>query len=87
MMVSEVRGRTIGPGLLLDASANIGRFPPGAISSAVTVTLCPSLNMGSSGGATGVAGLAAVWGGETTAGPAGAPAVAGEVAGATGVEA
>ena len=87
MMVSEVPGRTIGPGLLLDASANIERFPPGAISSAVTVTLCPSLNIGSSGGATGVAGLAAVWGGETTAVPAGASAKAGAVAGATGVEA
>ena len=83
-MVSEVPGRTIGPGLLLDESANNGRFPPGAISSAVTVTLCPSLNIGSSGGATGAAGLAVVWGGEPTAGAAGVSAVAGEVAGAKG---
>ena len=84
MMVSEAPGRTNGPGRLLDESANNGRFPPGATSSAVTVTLCPSLNIGSSEGATGAAGLAVVWGGGTTAGVAGATAVAGGVAGGKG---
>ena len=79
-------GRTIGPGLLLDESANNGMLPPEAVSSTVTVTFCPSLNIGVGGGATGAAGLAAVWGG-TTAGAAGATAVAEEVAGAKGAEA
>ena len=80
-------GRTIGPGLLLDESANNGMLPPGAVSSTVTVTFCPSLNIGARGGATGAAGLAAVWGGGTTAGAAGAVAAGGEIAGAKGAEA
>ena len=79
-------GRTIGPGLLLDESANNEMLPPGAVSSTVTVTFCPSLNIGARGGATGVAGFTAVWGG-TTAGAAGVTAVAGEVPGAKGAEA
>ena len=87
MTVSETPGRTIGPGLLLDESANNGILLPGAISSTVTVTFCPSLNIGSRGSMTGAAGLAAVWGGGTIAGAAGATAVAGAVAGAEGVEA
>ena len=87
MTVSETPGRTFGPGLLLDESANNEMLPPGAISSTVTVTFCPSLNIGSRGGTTGAAGLAAVWGGGTTAGAAGATAVVGEVAGAKGAEA
>ena len=74
MTVSETPGRTIGPGLLLDESPNNGMLPPGACSSTVTVTFCPSLNIGSSGGTT--AGAAA-----------GATPVVGEVAGAKGAEA
>ena len=84
MTVSEAPGRTIGPGLLLDESANNGMLPPGAISSAVTVTFCPSPNIGLRGGTSGAPGLAAVCGGGTTAGAAGATPVAGEVAGAKG---
>jgi len=84
MTVSEAPGRTIGPGLLLDESANNGMLPPGAISSAVTVTLCPSPNIGLRGDTSGAPGLAAVWAGGTTAGAAGATAVAGEVVGAKG---
>jgi hypothetical protein len=80
-------GRTIGPGLLLDESANKGMLPPGAVSFTVTVTFWPSLKIGAGGGAIGAADLAAVWGGETTAGAAGAMAVLGEVAGAKGAEA
>ena len=80
-------GRTIGPGLLLDESANNGMLPPGAVSTTVTVTFCPSLNIVARGGATGAAGLAAVWGGGAIAGAAGAEAVAGEGAGAAGAEA
>jgi hypothetical protein len=72
---------------MLDESANNGMLPPGAVSSTVTVTFCPSLNIGVIGGAPGAAGLAAVWGGGTTAGAAGETAVAGEVAGARGAEA
>jgi hypothetical protein len=87
MTVSETPGRTIGPGLLLDESANNGMLPPGAISSTVTVTFCPSLKLGSRRGATGAAGLVAVWDGGTAAGAAGATAVAGVVAGAKGAEA
>jgi hypothetical protein len=87
MTVSETPGRTIGPGLLFDESANNEMLPPGAFSSIVTVTFCPSLNIGSKGGTTGAEGLAAAWGGGTTAGAAGATAVAGEVAGAKGAEA
>ena len=86
MTVNETPGRTIGPGLLFDESANNGMLPPGAVSSTVTVTFCPSLNIGSREGATGAAGLAAVWAG-TTAGVAGVTAVAGEVVGAKGAEA
>ena len=84
MTVSEAPGRTSASGLLLDEFANNGMFPPEAVSSAVTVTFCPSPNIGSRGGTFGAAGLAAVWGGETTAGAVGAAAVAGEVAGAKG---
>ena len=87
MTVSEIPGRTVSPGLLLDESANNGMLPPGAASSAVTVTFCPSLNIGSRGGATGTAGLAAGWGGGMTAGAVGATAAAGEVPGAEGAEA
>jgi len=87
MIVSETPGRTIGPGLLLDESANNGVFPPGAVSSAVTVTFCPSLNIGSEEGATGAVGLAAVWDGGMTAGAAGVMVTAGEVAGVKGGEA
>ena len=87
MIVSETPGRTIGPGLLLDESANNGVFPPGAVSSAVTVTFCPSLNIGSEEGATGAVGLAAVWDGGMTAGAAGVTVTEGEVAGAKGGEA
>ena len=87
MTVSETPGRTIGPGLLLDESANNGMLPLGAIASTVTVTFCPSLNIGSRGGTTGVAGFVAVWDGGTTAGAAGATAVSGVVAGAKGAEA
>src|SRR5438132_6956340 len=85
--VSEIPGRTIGPGLLLDESANNGMLPPGAISSVVTVTFCPSLNIGSREGTTGAAGFAAAWVGGTTAGAVGATAVAGAGAGAKGAEA
>ena len=87
MTVSETPGRTIGPGLLLDESANNGMLPPGALSSTVTVTFCPSLNIGSREGAAGAPGLAAVWGGGTTAGAAGATVAAGEVAGVKGAKA
>lgn len=69
-------GRTIGPGLLLDESANSGMFPPGAVSSTVTVTRCPSLNIGVRGGATGAVGFDVVWGG-TIPGAAGATAAGG----------
>lgn len=86
-MVSEIPGRTIGPGVLLDESVNNGMFPPGAVSSTVAVTLCPSLNIGSEAGVTGAAGLTAVWGGETTAGSVGETPDAGGVAGANGAEA
>ena len=47
MTAGETPGRTIGPGLLLDESANNGMLPPRAVSSTVTVTFCPSLNIGS----------------------------------------
>ena len=91
MTVRAVPARTIGPGLLLDESANSGILPPGAILSTVMVTFCPSLNIGSRGDTTGAAGLAAVCGGGATAGAVGATGVAGGVAGegggATGVEA
>ena len=87
MMVSEAPGRTIGPGLLLDESANNGMPPPRALSSTVTVTFCPSLNIGSREGAAVIPGLAAVWGGGAIAGAAGATVAAGEVAGAKGAEA
>src|SRR5262249_4638524 len=86
-MVREAPGRTIGPGLLLDESANKGILPPGALSSTVMATFCPSLNIGSGEDMTGAAGLAAVWGGGATAGGAGATEVPGEGGGATGVEA
>jgi hypothetical protein len=82
-MVNTTPGRTIGPGLLLDESTNNEMFPPGAVSFPVTVTRCPSLNIGSEEGATGAAGLAAVWGGGTTAGVV---PTAGEDAGANGAE-
>src|SRR6185295_6274375 len=72
MTVSEAPARTIGPGLLLDESANNGILPPGAISSTVMVTFCPSPNIGSSVDTTGATGLAAVWGGGVTAGATGA---------------
>jgi len=81
MTVSETPGRTIGPGLLLAESANNGILPPGAMSSAVTVTFCPSLNIGSR---EGVTGFAAVWGGGTTVGTTGVTAVAGGGAGTKG---
>jgi len=84
MTVSEAPGRTIGPVLLLDESANNGMLPPGPISSAVTVTFCPSPNIGLRGDTSGALGLAAVWVGGTTAGAAGATAVVGEVTGAEG---
>ena len=84
MTVSETPGRMIGPGLLLDESANNGIPPPAAMSSAVTATFCPSLNIGSRGGATG---LAAVGGGGATTEAVGVTAVAEEVAGAKGAEA
>lgn len=87
MTVSETPGRTINPSLLLDESANNGMLPPGAMSSTVTVTFCPSLNIGSRGGTTGAAGLVVVWDGGTAAGAAGATAVGGVVAGAKGAEA
>ena len=86
MTVSETPGRTISPGLLLNESANNRMLPPGAVLSAVTVTFCPSLNIGSREG-TGAAGLAAGWGGGMTAGAVGATAAAGEVPGAEGSEA
>ena len=76
MMVNEAPGRTIGPGLLLDESANNGMLPPTAMLSAVTATFCPSLNIGSREVATG---LAVVWGCGTTA-------EAGEAGGAKGAE-
>ena len=79
MTVNEVPGRTIGPGLLLDESANNEMVPPGANSSAVTVTFCPSPNIGLRGDTSGAPGLAAVWAGGTIAGVAGATAVDGEV--------
>ena len=88
--VSEIPGRTIGPGLLLNESANNGMLPPGAISSVVTVTFCPSLNIGSRGVTTGAEGFVAAWVGGTTAGAVGATAVAGAagaVAEAKGAEA
>ena len=87
MTVNETPGRTIGPGMLLDEFANNEMLLPGAVSSTVTVTFCPSLNIGSREGVTGAAGLAVVWGGGTTAGAAGTTAVAGEVAGAMGAAA
>ena len=87
MMLSETPGRTSGPGLLLDESANNGMLPPGAVSSAVTVTFCPSLNIGSREGAAGTVGLAAGWGGGTNAGAAGATAAVEEVPGVEGAEA
>ena len=87
MTVSETPGRTIGPGLLLDESANNGMLPLGTRSSWVTVTFCPSLNIGSREGTTGAVVLAAIWGGGTTAGAFGATAAAGEVPGAEGSEA
>ena len=77
MTVSEAPGRTIGPGLLLDESANNEMLPPGAISSGVTVTFCPSPNIGLRGDTSGAPGLAAVWVGGTTAGAAGATTVDG----------
>lgn len=80
MTVNEVPGRTIGPGWLLDESANNEMVPPGASSSAVTVTFCPSANIGLLREDTsGAPGLAAVWAGGTVAGVAGATAVGGEV--------
>ena len=85
-MVSEIPGRMVGPGLLLDESANNGMFPPGAVSFTVTVTFCPSLNIGSREGVTGAAGLAAAWGSGTTAGAVGGTAAAGEVSGVKGAE-
>src|SRR5262245_17708120 len=60
MTVSETPRRTIGPVLPPDDSAYNGMFPSGAVLSAVTVTFCPSLNMGSREGATGAADPAAV---------------------------
>jgi len=84
MTVSETPGRTTGPGLLLAESANSGILPPGAISSAVTVTFWPSLNIGSRGGATDVAGPAAGLAGGSTAG---ATAAVGEGGGDKGAEA
>jgi hypothetical protein len=82
MTVSETPGRTTGPGLLLAESANSGILPPGAISSAVTVTFWPSLNIGSRGGVTDAAGAAGVWIGGPTAGAVGVTTAAvGEVAG------
>lgn len=85
MTVSEIPGRMVGPGLLLDESANNGLLPPGAVSFIVMVTFCPSLNIGSREGATGAAGIAAAWGGGTTAVAAGGTA-AGEVPGVKGAE-
>src|SRR5438477_4913050 len=84
MTVSETPGRTIGPGLLLDESANNGMLPPGAISSVVTVTFCPSLNIGSRGGTTGGEVFAAVWVGGTIAGVVVVTGGAGAVAGGKG---
>jgi hypothetical protein len=80
MTVSDVPGRTIGPGLLLDESADNGMFPPGAISSAVTVTFCPSPNIGLRDATSGAAGLGVVGG--ATGGAPGAASVGGGVAGA-----
>jgi len=84
MTISETPGRTTGPGLLLAESANSGILPPGAISSAVTVTFWPSLNIGSRGAVTDVAGPAVVWGGGSTAG---VTAAVGGVGGGGGLEA
>ena len=50
-------------------------FPSGAVLSPVTVTFCPSLNIGSEEVATGATAFAAVWGGGTTAGDTGVTAV------------
>lgn len=76
MMVSETPGRTVDPGLLLDESTYNRMFPPGVVSLAVTVTFCPSLNIGSREGALGA-----------VAGAAGATVLVGEVCGAAGAEA
>jgi hypothetical protein len=84
MTVSETPGRMTGPGLLLAESANSGILPPGAISSAVTVTFWPSPNIGSRGAVTDVAGAAAVLDGGSTAG---ATAAGGEAGGDKGAEA
>src|SRR5688572_22436657 len=81
--VSEVPGRTIGPGLLLDESTVNEMLPPGAISSAVTVTFCPSPNIGLSEVTSGAAGLAVVGG--ATGGAAGAASVGEGATGAEGV--
>jgi hypothetical protein len=79
MMVSETPGRTSGPGLLLDESVYNEMFPSGAVLSPVMVTFCPSLNIGSEGGATGA--LAAVGGGGVVAGDTGVTATVGAVGG------
>lgn len=83
MTISETPGRMTGPGLLLAESANSGILPPGAISSAVTVTFWPSLNIGSRGAVRDVAGPAAVLGGGSTAG---VTVAMGEVGGDKGLE-
>ena len=62
-------------------------FPPGAVLSAVTVTFCPSLNIGSREGAIGAVGLIAGWGGETAAGVPGVTEAAGAGSETDGVEA
>ena len=84
MMVSETPGRTVDPGLLLDESTYNRMFPPGVVSLAVTVTFCPSLNIGSREGALGATGIAAVCGGGAAAG---ATVSVGEVCEPSGAEA
>jgi hypothetical protein len=81
MTVSKTPGRTIGPGLLPDDSANNEMFPSGAVLSPVMVTFCPSLNIGSEDVATGATGFAAVWAGGTTTVATGATVAVGGGAG------
>ncbi len=86
MTVSETPRRTIGPGLLLDDSAYNDMVPSGVVLSPVTVTFCPSLNIGSEGDTTGTTDFAAVWGGGVTAGAVGVTVVEGGVDGVKGAE-
>ena len=71
MTVSETPGRTIGPGLLLDESANNEMFPPGAVFVCRDGHFLSFAEHRIERRCTGAPGLAAVWGGGATAGAQG----------------